>query len=60
MRALAITCDQELWAVLTEAWFESTIRTDINAGIKTREELQALDPELASLLALAFGEGEWR
>lgn len=32
----------------TEAWFASTIRTDVNGGVRTREDVTARDPRLAT------------
>ncbi|KAG2427178.1 hypothetical protein HXX76_010897 [Chlamydomonas incerta] len=61
--------EQEYWAVGTEAWFESSIRTDVSAGPGpdggglrrlTRADLRAHDPPLAALLQAAFGDGDWR
>ncbi|KAG1658383.1 hypothetical protein FOA52_010061 [Chlamydomonas sp. UWO 241] len=55
-----MTNEQEYWAVGTEAWFESTIRSDVNDGVTTRERLRAHDPGLSKLLAAAYGDGPWR
>lgn len=44
----------------TEAWFESTIRTDVNGGVNTREALRTKDPRLSALLQEVFGDGPWR
>ncbi|GIL65044.1 hypothetical protein Vafri_18899 [Volvox africanus] len=55
-----MTNEQEYWAVAVESWFESTIRGDVNGGIKTRAQLRKHDPRLAALLEAAFGDGEWR
>ena len=44
----------------TEAWFESTIRTDVNGGVNTREALRTKDPQLSALLQEVFGDGPWR
>jgi hypothetical protein len=44
----------------TEAWFESTIRKDINGGVNTRGQLKAHDPRLASIMAEIWGDGLWR
>ncbi|KAG2483963.1 hypothetical protein HYH03_017208 [Edaphochlamys debaryana] len=52
--------EQEYWAVACESWFESTIRADVNGGVKTRKQLKKHDPRLAALLAEAFGDGPWR
>lgn len=50
----------EYWAEGAQAWFEATIRTDVNSGINTRQKLRKHDPQLAALLQQAFGDGEWR
>ncbi|GFR51070.1 hypothetical protein Agub_g13394, partial [Astrephomene gubernaculifera] len=55
-----MTNEQEYWAVAVESWFESTVREDINGGIRTRAALRAHDPRLARLLEEAFGDGSWR
>ena len=50
----------EFWGVLTEAWFQSTSRTDINAGITTRLQLLNQEPTLAALFRdYAYGAGTW-
>lgn len=51
----------EYWAESAQAWFEATVRCDVNCGLNTREELALCDPAIASELALAFGaDGTWR
>ncbi|GAX79212.1 hypothetical protein CEUSTIGMA_g6652.t1 [Chlamydomonas eustigma] len=52
--------EQEYFATGAEAWFASTIRTDVNGGMNTREKLKEHDPALAHLLLQAFGDGSWR
>lgn len=52
--------EQEYWATAVEAWFESTVRVDVNSGINTRAGLRRHDPRLAALLEATFGDGEWR
>lgn len=51
---------QEYWAEGAQAWFDATVRTDVNSGINTREKLKRHDPTLAKLLAFAYGDGTWR
>lgn len=45
----------EYWAEGTQAWFEATRRTDVNAGINTRAKIKAHDPVLAALLEKVYG-----
>jgi hypothetical protein len=45
----------EYWAEGTQAWFNVTLRTDVNGGINTREKLQGHDSRLASILAEVYG-----
>ncbi|KXZ44114.1 hypothetical protein GPECTOR_73g635 [Gonium pectorale] len=54
------TNEQEYWAVAVESWFESTVRDDVNGGIRTRAALRSHDPRLAALLEATFGDGPWR
>ena len=50
----------EYWAVMTEAWFQSTTRTDINEGILTRSQLRSAEPSLAALfLGQVYGASTW-
>lgn len=46
---------QEYWAEGTQAWFDATIRTDVNGGYNTRAKLEAHDPTLAALLKRVYG-----
>lgn len=50
----------EYWAEGAQAWFDATLRSDVNSGINTRAKLKAHDPALAALLAQVFGDGPWR
>lgn len=50
----------EFWAEGTQAWFDATVRTDVNSGVNTRVKLKAHDPQLAAVLAHVFGDGPWR
>ncbi len=43
-----------------QAWFDATIRTDVTAGINTRERLRQHDPGLAAMMRRAYGDGPWR
>jgi hypothetical protein len=49
-----------VYPVGVEAWFDSTVRQDVNAGIRTRAELKSKDPVLACLMQEVFGDDEWR
>mmetsp|Transcript_66353 Transcript_66353/g.128306 ORF Transcript_66353/g.128306 Transcript_66353/m.128306 type:complete len:427 (-) Transcript_66353:145-1425(-) len=51
---------EELWANGTQAWFHAINRVDVNAGIKTRYDLQAQLPALADLMGEVYGNGQWR
>jgi len=51
---------EELWANGTQAWFHAINRVDVNAGIKTRSDLQARLPALAELMGEVYGNGHWR
>jgi hypothetical protein len=46
--------------VATEAWFESTIRKDVNGGLNSRDLVKRRDPRLASIMAELFGDATWR
>ena len=48
------------WAEATQAWFDATVRSDVNEGVNCRARLQAHDPALALLLRHAYGDGAWR
>lgn len=51
----------EYWAEGVQSWFDTNLHDDSQHGaIDTREEVQALDPELASLIVEVFGEVTWR
>ena len=50
----------EYWAEGTQAWFDATIRRDVNSGVNNRTRLQAHDPALALLLSSTYGDGPWR
>ena len=52
--------EQEYFATGTEAWFASTVRSDVNGGVRTREGLRERDVPLAAVLEAAFGDGPWR
>ncbi|PNW85651.1 hypothetical protein CHLRE_03g196500v5 [Chlamydomonas reinhardtii] len=52
--------EDEYWAEGTQAWFNATIRTDVTAGVNTREKLRARDPGLATMMVRAYGDGTWR
>ena len=45
----------EYWAEGAQAWFEVTVRTDVNGGINTRAKLKAHDPDLAIILERVYG-----
>jgi hypothetical protein len=45
----------EYWAEGSQAWFGVTLRTDVNAGVNTREKLEAHDPRLAAILEKVYG-----
>lgn len=50
---------EEFWAELTQAWFNASIREDVNGGINTREAVKAQLPTMAAFLAEIYGETEW-
>ncbi|MEW5298967.1 MAG: hypothetical protein WDW36_002032 [Sanguina aurantia] len=52
--------EQEYWATATEAWFDSTVRTDVNGGVCSRDKLRATDPGLCTVMEQMFGDGTWR
>lgn len=52
--------EQEYWAAAVEAWFESTVRVEPNAGLNSREGLVRRDPGLAGIVREVFGDGQWR
>ncbi len=49
---------QEYWAEGTQAWFNATVRLDVNGGINTREKIKKHDPDLAKILDKVYGETE--
>ena len=51
--------DKEYWAEGTQAWFDASLRDDVNDGINTRAKLKQHDPELASLLREVYGKNKW-
>ncbi|GFH26612.1 VHL domain-containing protein [Haematococcus lacustris] len=51
---------EEYWAEGTQAWFDATVRCDVNDGINTRQRMKDHDPGLASMLQMAYGDGTWR
>lgn len=55
-----LTNEQEFFAVLTESWFESTLRDDLNGGVRSRESVKQKDPLAAKIMLLAWGDGSWR
>lgn len=55
-----ISCAEEYFAEGTQAWFDATMRTDVNGGLNTREKLRTHDPALALVLLSAYGDGDWR
>jgi hypothetical protein len=50
----------EYWAESAQAWFDASVRCDVNCGLNSREELSRRDPDVAAELLLAFGNGAWR
>lgn len=51
----------EYFAGMSEAWFESTDRTDTSLGVDTRSDVLALEPEVASVFQnYAYGPNPWR
>merc|ERR1712182_36321 len=51
--------EEEFWANGTQAWFNAIHRTDVNAGIRTREDVLKHLPKLASLMKEVYGNREW-
>jgi von Hippel-Lindau disease tumor suppressor protein len=52
---------REYWAEATQSWFDANRENDSEHGpISTRARLVPYDPELAALLAEAYGDGAWR
>lgn len=58
--------EHEYWAEGVQAYFDATVRTDVNRssstgdGINTRDKLQAHDPRLAAIIREVYGDGPWR
>ncbi|GLI69260.1 hypothetical protein VaNZ11_013842 [Volvox africanus] len=52
--------EEEYWAEGTQAWFDASIRTDVNSGVNTREKLRQRDHGLAIMMMRAYGDGPWR
>ena len=50
----------EFWAESAQAWFDASVRCDVNCGLNTREEIRARAPLIACELEEAFGDGDWR
>merc|ERR1712224_654174 len=50
----------EYWAEGTQAFFDASVRTDVNDGINSREGLTAHDPRLAALVEEVYGRNQWR
>lgn len=50
----------EYWAEASQAWFHATVRTDVTAGMTTREDVKSRDPRLAAVLGRVWGDGAWR
>jgi len=46
---------REYWAEGTQAWFDVTLRHDVNGGYNTQEKLREHDPQLASILEQVYG-----
>ncbi len=57
----AIANPDEYWAEGVQSWFDDNRENDaLHIHVDTRVELNDYDPELASLCAEVFGDGEWR
>jgi cyclophilin family peptidyl-prolyl cis-trans isomerase len=57
----AITSPDEYWAEGVQSWFDDNRENDaLHNSVNTRAELKEYDPELASLCAEVFGDGDWR
>lgn len=55
-----LTNEQEFFAVLTESWFSSTLRDDLNGGVRSREDVKGRDPGVAKIMQRDWGDGSWR
>lgn len=51
---------EEYWAEGVQAWFDASVRVDVNGGINTRELLCQRDPRLAAIMQAVFGVNNWR
>lgn len=51
---------EEYWAEGVQAWFDASVREDVNCGLNTRCKLREADPQLADLMLEVFGENDWR
>jgi hypothetical protein len=47
---------QEYWAEGTQAWFDKSVRLDVNGGINSRQKLWNHDPSLANLMKSVYGD----
>ncbi|MES2106341.1 MAG: hypothetical protein V4634_20135 [Pseudomonadota bacterium] len=57
----AMTNRTEYWASAAQSWFDCARGPDADHNaINTRARLKPYDPEIAALLAEAFGDSEWR
>lgn len=59
-RCHASTSEQAYWVERSLAWFEATVRSDVNGGVNTRALILQRDPRLAHVLAHVYGDGDWR
>ena len=50
---------EEFWANGSQAWFHAITRTDVNAGITTRELVKSKLPRLAKLMTEVYGDSVW-
>lgn len=60
----AATDDKEYWAEGVQSYFDANLPADppngIHNHVRTREQLQKYDPELARFIDEAFGRNPWR
>lgn len=57
----AATNRNEYWAEGTQSWFDCNAAPNASHGsIRTRRQVEARDPRLATLLAVAYGDNPWR
>lgn len=63
-KTYAATNYEEYWAEGVQSWFDANLEASppnlIHNEINTREELERYDPQLANLIATAFGHTSWR